>query len=363
MRKVALGLALVVGLGVAGTLGYRHLDGSLAFAQPAAGDQSRPKPAAPRAAVEVARVRAATVVEEIGAVGTLQANESVVIAPEIEGRIAAILLDEGARVEAGQPLVRLDDAILRAELAQAQANLTLSQANYERADTLFQQRTGTQRARDEAVAALQSARASVELARTRLEKTTIRAPFSGVLGLRSVSPGEFVARGQAMVTLQSLDPLKVDFRVPETQLSEIRAGQSIKVTVDALPGREFSGEIYAVDPQIDVNGRAIHIRARIPNADGELRPGLFARVTVASARRENALMVPEGAIVPQGDRRIVYRVADGKAAAVPVRIGQRRAGEVEVLEGLRLDDVVVTAGQQRLRDGQPVEIVNPGAGV
>jgi membrane fusion protein (multidrug efflux system) len=358
MNKGALALIGVAALGIAGAVGYRQFGDHPAFAQgtaPAAGPKA---PARAGIAVEVAPVRLATVVEEIGAVGTLQANESVVIAPEIDGRISQILIEEGRKVEVGQPLVRFDDAILRGEQAQEQANLTLAQANFERADTLFQQRSGTQRARDEALAALQSARASADLARTRLEKATIRAPFTGVLGLRSVGPGEFVARGEPLVTIQSLDPLKVDFRVPETLLTAVRTGQAIKVTADALPGREFKGEIYAIDPQVDVNGRAIRLRARIPNPDDELRPGLFVRVTVAGERRENAVLVPEGAIVPQGDRRLVYRVADGKVAAVPVRIGQRRAGAVEVLEGLAEGDTVVTAGQQRLRDGQAVEIVN-----
>ncbi|WP_207486099.1 efflux RND transporter periplasmic adaptor subunit [Arenibaculum pallidiluteum] len=364
MRKGVVVSVVILGLGAAGFMGYRHFGEQYAFAQSAPrADVPKPSAGPTAIAVEVARVQVSTVLDEIGAVGTLQADESVVIAPEIDGRVAAILLEEGAKVEAGQVLVRLDDAILRAELAQAQSNLTLAQANYDRANTLFQQRTGTQRARDEAVAALQSARASFELARTRLDKTTIRAPFSGVLGFRSVGPGHYLSQGEQLVMLQSLDPLKVDFRVPETRLSEIRTGQPVKVTVDALPGREFTGEIYATDPQVDVNGRAIRLRAKIPNGKGELRPGLFARVTVVSERRENSLLVPEGALVPQGAERYVYRVVDGKAAMVKVRIGQRQAGQVEVLEGLRPDDVVVTAGQQRLRNGVAVEIVNPDARV
>ncbi len=358
MDKRALALVGVAALGIVGAATYRQFGGHPALAQGAAPTAPAQTQPASRVAVEVAPVRAATVVEEIGAVGSLQANESVVIAPEIEGRVSQILLEEGRKAEAGQILIHLDDSILRAELAQAQANLTLAQANYERSHTLFQQRSGTQRARDEALAALQLARAANDLARTRLDKATIRAPFAGILGLRSVGPGEFVTRGEALVTIQSLDPLKVDFRVPETMLSSIRTGQSIRVTADAIPDRSFTGEIYAIDPQVDVNGRAIRVRALIPNKDDDLRPGLFVRVAITAARRENALLVPEGAIVAQGERRLVYRVVDGKAQAVAVRIGQRRAGEVEVLEGITAADTVVTAGQQRLRNGLPVEIVN-----
>lgn len=353
MKKGAIAVLIVAALGAAGVAGYWRINDHPALAQTAPGS----KPAPRAVAVEVGQVRSATVVEEVAAVGTLQANEYVVIAPEIDGRIASIPFEEGTPVKAGEPLVLLDDAILRGELAQARADLTLAQANFERADTLYQQRSGTLRARDETLAALQSARASAQLAQTRLDKTTVRAPFDGVLGLRSVGPGGYVNRGEALVTLQSLDPLKVDFRVPETSLTAIRVGQTVTVTVDALPGRTFTGEIYAADPQVDVNGRAIRLRARIPNGDGELRPGLFARVTVTVAKRADAALVAEGAIVPQGDRRFVYRVADGRASRVEVKLGQRRAGEVEVLDGLVVGDTVVTAGQQRLRDGQPVEIV------
>jgi membrane fusion protein (multidrug efflux system) len=360
IRKSIVATALLLGVAAGGVATWQHFGNHQAQAQsvpPGAGGPSR------GAAVEVAKVRTATVRDEIGAVGTLQPDEFVTISPEIEGRIAEILLDEGTRVEAGQPLVKLDDAIYRAELAQAQADLTLARSNYERADTLARQRSGTQRARDEALAALQSAEASFELARTRLDKATIRAPFSGVLGLRSVSPGEFVERGAALVTLQSLDPLKVDFRVPETFLTAVRTGQQVAITVDALGGQAFAGEIYAADPQLDVEGRAIRLRARIPNPGGELRPGLFARVTITAEERESALLVPESAIVPQGGRRFVYRVDGDKVARVEVRLGKRQAGEVEVIEGLRLGDVVVTAGQQRLREGAAVEVVGPPAEV
>lgn len=358
-RKSIVAAALLLGIAAGGALTWQHFGDHPARAQPAA-----PGTASPRAAaVEVAPVRVATVKDEIGAVGTLQPNEFVTVSPEIEGRIAEILLDEGTPVEAGQPLVKLDDAIYRAELAQAQADLTLARSNYDRANTLFRQRSGTQRAREEALAALQSAEAAFELARTRLDKTTIRAPFPGVLGFRSVSPGEFVERGAALVTLQSLDPLKVDFRVPETFLPSVRTGQRIAVTVDALEGRTFSGEIYAADPQIDVEGRAIRLRARIPNPGGELRPGLFARVTITAAERESALLVPESAVVPQGGKRFVYRVDGNEVTRVEVRLGKRQTGEVEVVEGLKPGDTVVTAGQQRLRDGASIEVVGPPAEV
>lgn len=360
IRKSIVASAVLLGVAATGALTWQHFGNTPARAQSAQPGMAAP----PRGtAVEVAKVRMAVVKDEIGAVGTLQPNEFVTISPEIEGRIDEILLDEGTPVAAGSPLVRLDDAIYRAELAQAQADLTLAKTNYERAETLFRQRSGTQRTRDEALAALQSAEASFQLAQTRLDKTTIRAPFAGVLGLRQVSPGEFVERGAALVTLQSLDPMKVDFRVPETFLPAVRVGQQIAITVDALGGRAFTGEIYAADPQLDINGRALRLRALVPNPEGELRPGLFVRVTITAAERASALLVPESAIVPQGGRRLVYRVEDGKVTQAEVRLGKRQAGEVEVVEGLRPGDVVVTAGQQRLREGAAVEVVNPSGEV
>lgn len=351
---VAVVLAIV--LAVVGA-GYWHSEGARAQGQQQAGRQ------APSPAVEAAPVKVDRVTTVIDAVGTLEPAEFVSLAPEIEGTLAEILFREGTPVQAGQVLVRLDDAILKAELAKSRAELVLADANFERADTLLRQRSGTQRARDEAFAALQSARASVQLAQTQLDKTVLRAPFDGILGLRAVSKGEFVSRGDTLVTLQSIDPLKVDFRVPETLLSSIRVGQKITLRTDALPGRSFEGEIYALDPQLDVNGRALRIRAEVGNRDQVLRPGLFARVGIAASSRDNAVLIPESAVVPEGNGRYVFRIVDGKAVRTEVRLGQRRTGEVEIVEGLSPGDVVVTGGQQRVRPGAAVEVVNRAPGV
>jgi len=318
----------------------------------------------PVAAVEAAKVKVDRVTVQIDAVGTLEPAEAVAMAPEIDGILAEILFREGTPVKAGQLLVRLDDAILKAELAQARAELTLAEANFERADILFKQSSGTQRARDEAFAALQTARASVQLAQTRLDKTVLRAPFDGILGLRSVSKGGYVNSGDTLVTLQSIDPLKVDFRVPETLLSNIRIGQKIRLTTDALPDRSFEGEIYAIDPQLDVNGRALKLRALVDNHDQILRPGLFARVGISAENRDNAILIPEAAVVPQGNTRYVFRIEDGKAVRIDVKLGLRRSGEVEVTEGLAPGDVIVISGQQRVRDGGRVEVISTaGSGV
>jgi membrane fusion protein (multidrug efflux system) len=310
--------------------------------------------------VDAAEAKADTVVIEADAVGTLLSNESVVVRPEIAGRIVVVGFEEGRPVSGGQLMFQFDDSIYAAELEDAQARLELARRTYNRAQELVERGAGTQTARDEATAALQTARAAVQLAEARLTKTTIEAPFEGIAGLRRVSVGDYVAEGQEMVNLEDIDPLKVDFAVPERFLADLELGQAVRVTADAFPGENFVGEVYAVNPQIDPASRSVQVRARLDNSQRRLRPGLFVRVNLELARREQAVIVPEDAIVPRGEERFVFRIVDGKAALTPVVLGQRRFGEVEVREGLAAGDTVVTAGQLKLRDGAPVTVRGAG---
>jgi len=307
--------------------------------------------------VEVERVAVSTVVEDIRAVGTLRPNESVVIAPEIAGRLSRIRFNEGDRVKAGDVLVEIDPVILKAELDKARAEVALAKANNDRASTLAQQGTGTLRARDEAVAAFQAAQANLALAEARLEKATIAAPLSGVMGLRSVSVGAYLTPGTPIVEIADVDPLKVDFRVPELRVASLRPGQTIVIAADALPGAAFEGTIYAIDPTVDVNGRAIRLRARVPNPDRRLSPGLFVRLQIIVERRPGAVLVPESAVFAEAGKTFVYRIVDNRAERAEVTLGQRRPGVVEVRNGLSGEDTVVTAGHQRLGAGALVEIV------
>ena len=313
-----------------------------------------PGGAPPPAAVDVAKVEQGKVADSIGAVGSLIADEAIVLRPEIPGRVLKILFEEGQKVAAGAPLVELDPSTYRAELDQARADFGLAKANHDRATTLFAQKTGTGRAVDETAAALNATKARVALAEAQLAKARIEAPFAGVVGLRRFSVGDVVSPGQDLANLVALDPIKVDFRVPETRLPAISPGQTLEVTLDALPGRTFTGTVYAIDPLVEAQGRAILLRARVPNPDGVLRPGLFARVNLIVTTRDNALLIPEQAIVPVGDRQTVFRVVDGKAVVTDIQIGVRREGKVEVVQGLNAGDEVVTAGQLKLRDGAPV---------
>jgi membrane fusion protein (multidrug efflux system) len=210
---------------------------------------------------------------------------------------------------------------------------------------------------DEAEATLETTRAALELARVRLSKHVIKAPFAGVVGLRKVSPGSYIGIGTAIVNLEKIDVLKLDFKLPEQFLPSVAVGQAVDVIVDAQPGKTFVGEIYAIDPLVDVNGRALALRARLPNADLLLRPGLFARVLVKGKQTREAVLAPESAIVPRGGETYVFRIEAGKAVEAKVKQGERRGAEVEILEGVLPNTLLVTAGQLKLRNGVSVEVI------
>jgi membrane fusion protein (multidrug efflux system) len=190
----------------------------------------------------------------------------------------------------------------------------------------------------------------------RVSKASIAAPFAGTIGLRQVSIGDYVKEGQDIVNLESIDPLKVDFRVPELALSQVRHGQTLQVTLDAIPDRAYDGHVYAINPLIDAGGRAVVIRAQVGNRDGKLRPGMFARVRLFTSEARDSALVPEESLFPVGDDKYVYKVVDGKAIRQRVEIGQRRDGKVEIVAGLVPSDVVVTEGHLKIRDGSAVKI-------
>lgn len=309
--------------------------------------------------VEAAEVVVTSLATEIRVIGSLRSNESVVIRPEVDGRVAEILFEEGQRVDAGTPLLKLDAAIAAAELDQAEAALALSQANHKRAVELFERKAASAANRDQTLAALRADQANLELARARLDKLTLTAPFDGTLGLRKVSVGDYVTAGQDIVNLEDIEPLKVDFRIPERYLGSLAHGQAITVVADSYPGRSFAGEVFAIDPLVDESGRAVLLRARLPNEEGLLRPGLFVSVALLVGERADAVMIPEQALVPRGNTQFVYKIADGRAVATPVRTGARQNAMVEILEGLSPGDMVVTAGQIKLREGAPVAVQPP----
>lgn len=317
---------------------------------------------AARGAIGVEAKQAETVAlrETVSAVGTLRAAESVVIKPEVAGRIAAIHFEGGARVRKGDLLVALDSSIVAAEVEQTRAELALSRANYQRAADLARQKFLSERARDEAAANLHVLEARLKLAQAHLQKTSIRAPFGGVLGLRNISPGDYVSAGKELVTLEDVSQMRVDLRLPERYLGQLRSGQHLEVAFDAYPGQRFEATLEAIDVQVDANGRSVVARGRLPNQDALLRTGMFARVSLTLSQRDHAVMVPEEALFSVGDEQYVYRIDDGRATRVRVRTGLRRDGRVEIVEGVRSGEQVVTAGQLKLvPGGSEVRVVDP----
>ncbi|MFO1323131.1 MAG: efflux RND transporter periplasmic adaptor subunit [Burkholderiales bacterium] len=311
--------------------------------------------------VEVTRVEKAPMPQSITAVGSLRSDESITLRPETAGRINAITFQEGQRVAKGVPLVKLDPAIPEAEVQQARANLTLAKAKFDRAVDLANRNYISGQAKDEAENNYKVAQAALQLAEAKLAKTDIRAPFAGIIGLRSVSVGDYVKEGADLVNLESIDPLKIDFRVPETYLRQVQVGQTLQVTLDAMPGSTFDGRVVAVNPLVDAAGRSVVIRAQVRNQDTSLRPGMFTRVRLITKEQADALVVPEQALMPQGNEQYVFKVVDGKVIRVKVETGQRRDSKVEVVAGLNAGDTVVTAGQLKIRDGSPVRIAGAEA--
>jgi len=310
------------------------------------------------APVEVVVLQPARISEELQAVGSLRSNESVMLRPEVSGRIATIAFRDGQPVKRGQLLVALDSSLNQAEVAQARAELDLAISNLKRTEDLARKNFVSSSAQEQAASNVDVLAAKLKLAEARLAKMLILAPFDGVVGIRSVSLGDYVREGTDLVNVEDIHILKVDFRLPERYFTQLKVGQAVEVFADALPGARYAGTVEAINPRIDASGRSLEVRARLANTDGRLRPGMFARVRVIVGERTNALLVPEEAIVPLGDDFFVYTVADGKANRVRVKLGVRRESQVELLEGVKPGDRVVTAGMRVQRDGQPVRVVN-----
>lgn len=315
-----------------------------------------PPPTAPATPVEVAVVTTGKLAKSIETVGSLRSDESVMLRPEVSGRIAAILFREGERVAKGAVLVRFDTSVQQAELQQAEANLALNRSKHERAVDLQKKGFISAQARDEAENTLRLAEAAHGLAVARLGKLEVKAPFAGTIGLRAVSVGDYVREGQDIANIEEIDPIKVDFRVPEIFIKDVRVGQPIEVAADAFPDRRFDGKIAAINPLLDANGRSLVIRAVVTNKEAKLRPGMFARVKLITQNVEEGMTIPEEALIPQGDDFFVFRVIDSRAQRTKIEIGERRAGAVRVTTGLTKVDQVITAGHNKIRDGGAVRV-------
>jgi membrane fusion protein (multidrug efflux system) len=355
MGKLAGALALALLVAACGK------DPAAAGAQ--GGEGGPPGGGMPPMPVEAVTLKLERLAGGLQTVGSLRADEQVVVRPEIAGRIQRIHFVEGGNVESGQPLFTLDTATAQAAYNEAAANLENSKRAEARSRELVAQKLIAQSDYDNTIAQHAVDQARVESARTALSKMTLRAPFSGRVGLRNVSVGEFVTVGQDLVTLVRLDPIEVDFSAPESAISKLEDGQKISVTVDAFPGQVFDGTVEAIDPVIDATSRSAKLRAQIANPDGRLRPGQFAKLQLdTGGSGGQGVLVPEEALMQDGTVRYVYTIIDGKAHRQEVKTGLRVPGKVQVSEGLKPGDVVITAGQTKpiMHEGLGVQVMPAG---
>ena len=298
-------------------------------------------------------------VETLSSTGTLRADEGVELQAETNGKIVSINFTEGAPVKKGALLVKLNDSDLRANVVRFQEQQKIAELREQRYRALLEKGVVTRQDYDNMASDVSVQKAQVELYRAQIEKTEIRAPFDGVVGLRYVSDGAYVNATTRIATLQRLDRLKIDFSIPEKYSGRVRIGSPIGFTV-AGGLRRFTGRIFAIDPRIDAATRTLLLRAVADNADRSLLPGAFANVSLELEAVPDALLVPSEAVIPGTDEKNVFVMNLGVAERRPVETGSRTATEVHILSGLKAGDVVITSGLQQLRAGQAVAALAGG---
>lgn len=306
-----------------------------------------------------------TLEEDVQTVGSLQSKQGVMLRPEVSGRVSRVAFVDGQEVKQGQVLIQFDDALQQAQLKQALAQAAIAQTNLQRQKDLVAQNFVSQSAVDQTAAALAVAQAQVALNRAQLARMRLVAPFNGVVGIANVDLGDYVREGADIVAIEDQSAMTVDFRVAERWSARVAKGQPVEIVVDALPGQGFAGTVRAIDSQLDANGRSVLVRATVDNPKRTLRSGMFARARVVFDKRSNAVVVPEEALVPQGDKQYVIKIIDGPQGAkvsqkVEAVIGVRTVGKVELLKNIAAGDTIVTAGHTRLlaRDGVPVRVID-----
>jgi membrane fusion protein, multidrug efflux system len=343
---------------------------------PAAGGAGRPGgPGGQAPAVEVVPVVTGVVTEIAEAVGSTRAFESVVINAKVSGIVEAVSFEEGSTVKAGQELIRIDSAERRADLDSAKATIAQEEAKrnelrtkLDRAQQLRRSGAGTEALVDDLTAqvktsdsAIQSALARERASQARMNDVVTRAPFGGRVGIRQVSVGTFVDSKTNITTLDDISKVRLDFQVPENLLARIKTGAAIKASSSAFGSRKFDGIVAVIDTRIDVVTRSVKLTAIVENADLALRPGMFMNAWLEVTKRENALLVPEEALVGEGPLQIAFVVKDNKVERRVVKLGQREDGKVEVTEGLALGEQIVVRGLQRVRGGITVNARPLGA--
>jgi membrane fusion protein (multidrug efflux system) len=305
---------------------------------------------------------------QLNAVGSLTAVQGVTVAAETPGKIVAIAFQPGISIRAGDLLLRQDTSIEEARLLGAEANVVLAKVTLERARALLAEQAVAQSEYDTALADHSQAVAEVEQLKAAIAKKTIRAPFSGRLGIRLVNLGQMLKEGEPIVSLQTLDPIFADFALPQQALARLQAGDPVRVTTDAFPGELFAGKITAINAEVDVATRNIRLQATIANPKEQLRPGMFARVAVGLPGRNEVVALPATAVLyaPYGDSVFIVEEhkdeQSGQSSMMLrqqfVRLGEKRGDFVEAVSGLKAGETVVSTGVFKLRNGQGVVVDN-----
>ena len=304
--------------------------------------------------VEVVVIRTQSLKNAISATGTLLANEEVELRPEISGLVTGVFFNEGQQVEKASVMLKINDRELQAQLKRKSLEEKLSTAEEQRKRRLFEIKGISQEDYDKSLNALRIIQAEREVLESQLAKTEIRAPFDGVVGLRYVSEGSYVSPSMLVATMQDTDPMKVEFSVPEKYARQLKDGAEARVRAGDSPD-ERKGIIYAIESKIDPGTRTIKARARIPNPDGALIPGAFARVGIMLEEIPDAILIPAGAIIPELAGQKVYVCIDGQAKSVPVLTGLRTEKDIQITSGLSINDTLIVTGLLQLTEGKRVQ--------
>ncbi|ARG96714.1 efflux RND transporter periplasmic adaptor subunit [Legionella micdadei] len=310
--------------------------------------------------VETAPVTEKILAEKFETLGSLASTDNIDISSELAGQIAAIYFTPGAYVKKGTLLIQLDDTVLKSELASAKANLTLSETNYIRTKELAKRSLASEQALDKTLADLQEKENTVKVKQAQLEKLSLRAPFSGTLGSRQVSVGQYVKVGQPLVRLVANQKLRVEYNLPERYLPKLHLGQKVTVRSDAFPNKTYIGIVNYIDPAVDKETRTIAVEALIDNVERLLSAGLFVRVNHQFGERKKRLLVPEESLIPTINGQKIFVLRGKKAVAVRVKTGAHHASMTEICSGLNPSDIVIIRGQHKLKEGSRVIDIRKG---
>lgn len=301
--------------------------------------------------VQVVQIKAETIQAHINAIGTLVAQKGISIRPEMPGRVTEIFFKSGQHVEKGQKLIQLNPDIFAAAVKVAESNLKLTRVEFKRSSDLYKRNAVAKADYDRALAKLETAQGDLDRAQAQLAQTTLVAPFSGVLGLRKVSVGDYVTVGQQLVNLQTVDPMMVDFSLPERYIGQLQVGQRFSLKTDTQPVVALSGNVTAFESLVDVTTRTILVRGEVPNREGKLIPGAYTDVDLFLGQKQVAVMVPKIAVMYSKQGNYVYRVINGKAVQTPVTVSDTLDKTMVISNGLKAGDVVITSGQVNVQDG------------